>query len=266
MSINWKALGRSIGDILRRRSPEILTGIGIAGMAASVVLAVRATPKAMEEIKVNSKPGERGKEFYENGGYDPPKNPKPIEIIKLTWKYYIPAVISFTAGAGCVIFASRTNYKRNAALAAAYSVTETALQDYKTAAKEVLGERKEEAIDEKAKHISADRHEYHDTTYVLNGTDVICYDPWSDRDFPHDVDELKRAIEDLSYQLRDEEFITLNEFYDLASLNRTKAGEILGWNASGGPVRPRFSTTLINDKPCLVLGFSRDPTDDYRTR
>ena len=260
MNINWKALGKSVGDVLKRRSPEILTGLGIAGMGASVVLAISATSRAKDalEHEAYTRTHDGGEIDYKQFTFK--------EKAKLTWKYYIPAAISFTAGAGCVIFASRTNLKRNAALAAAYSVTETALQDYKAAAKEVLGDRKEEVVEEKAKKIAAERHDFHEGNYILSGTQVTCYDPWSDRDFPYDLDELKRAIEDLSYQLRDEEFVTLNEFYDLANLNRTKAGEVLGWNADGGPIRPRFSTTLIHDKPCLVLGFSRDPTDDYVRR
>ena len=39
-----------------KRSPEILTGLGVAGMITTVVLSVKATPKAMkliEEEKIN---------------------------------------------------------------------------------------------------------------------------------------------------------------------------------------------------------------------
>ena len=34
-----------------KHSPEILTGVGIAGMITTTVLAVRATPKAMQLIE-----------------------------------------------------------------------------------------------------------------------------------------------------------------------------------------------------------------------
>ena len=36
---------------LKKHSPEILTGIGIAGMITSTVLAVKATPKAMARVE-----------------------------------------------------------------------------------------------------------------------------------------------------------------------------------------------------------------------
>ena len=264
MNINWKALGKSIGDVLKRRSPEILTGIGIAGMGASVLFAVRATSQAKDKLEHEAiaKTSDGGEVNFNQFSFK--------DKAKLTWKFYIPSAISFAAGATCVVFASRTKLRRNAALAAAYSVTETALQDYKTAAKEVLGEKKEAVIEDKARTISAERHEFQDgKTYELIGIQERMYDPWTDKDFPCNPEEMNHAIEDLSYALRDEEFMTLNDFYDIAQkygfkmLGHTRPGEILGWNANGGPIRPRYTTTVINNKACLVLGFSRDPTDSY---
>ena len=41
----------STREFINKRSPEILTGIGIAGMITTTVLAVRATPKALELIE-----------------------------------------------------------------------------------------------------------------------------------------------------------------------------------------------------------------------
>ena len=44
---------------LSKRSPEILVGIGIAGMITAAVLAVRATPKALKLIKKEKIPYDR---------------------------------------------------------------------------------------------------------------------------------------------------------------------------------------------------------------
>lgn len=41
---------KGIQRALRKHSPEILTGIGIAGMIAATITAVRATPKALRMI------------------------------------------------------------------------------------------------------------------------------------------------------------------------------------------------------------------------
>ena len=249
MKINWKGIAKATGDLLKRRSPEILTGLGLAGMGVSIFFAVKVTPKAVKKLE------EDGVDCH-----------KPIEVVKSTWKYYVPAAVSFTTSAACIIGASRTNLRRNAALAAAYSVTETALQDYKAATQNVLGDRKEEQIRDKTAETAVQNNpptQYN--TFISGSYKHMCYDPWSGRYFNYDVDQLKRAIEDLSYQMRDDEFIILNEFYDLIGQERTNAGEILGWSADGGPLRPQFSSTLIHgEEPCLVIGFTRDPTETYR--
>lgn len=41
---------KSLQKTMRKHSPAILTGIGIAGMAAAAVMAVRATPKALRMV------------------------------------------------------------------------------------------------------------------------------------------------------------------------------------------------------------------------
>ena len=244
MKIDWKLLGKTIGSFIRRRSPEILTGIGVAGMGVSVIFAVRATPKAVKAIEEI-----------------PKEEQKPLTVVKKTWKYYVPAAVSFVVGASCVISATCTNYHIKAALAAACSVTENTMKDYKGAVKEVVGDRTEEKIEERAKVRAAERHEFQDgKTYELTGTESAVFDPWTGKDFPYDIDKLKRAIEDISYRLQTERYLTLNDFYDQAELPLIKGGGVLGWVAEKGPIRPNFSSTLVNDRPCLVLGFSRNPS------
>lgn len=253
MKIDLQGIGKSVTEFLKRRSPEILTGIGIAGMGASVIFAVKATPKATRALKEDIERKPEG------------EVQKPLDKIKIVAKYYWPSAVCFATSAGCIVFASCTNYRRNAELAAAYSITRAALSDYKEAVKDLIGEKKEELIQQTADKKSMERHEFKEgNTYICSGTQVICYDPWSGRDFPYDIDELKKAICDISFQLRDEEFVSLNELYELLRLERTEAGELLGWNASKGGIYPKFSSTIIRDQPCLVLGFSRDPTDNFR--
>ena len=45
------ALVKSIGRSISNHSPEILTGLGIAGMITTTVMAVKATPKALSLIE-----------------------------------------------------------------------------------------------------------------------------------------------------------------------------------------------------------------------
>ena len=41
---------RSLRKTVQKHSPEILTGIGIAGMIATAAIAVKATPKALRKM------------------------------------------------------------------------------------------------------------------------------------------------------------------------------------------------------------------------
>ena len=98
---------------MKKHSPEILTGIGIAGMIATTVSAVRATPKALQLIDA--------REIKEN------RRLSNKEIIATTWKCYVPAAVTGVLSTACLVGASSANLRRNTALATAYSISETAL-------------------------------------------------------------------------------------------------------------------------------------------
>jgi len=114
---------------MKKHSPEILTGIGIAGMIAPPVPAVRATPKALQLIDT--------REIKEN------RRLSNKEIVATTWKCYVPAAVTGVLSTACLVGASSANLRRNTALATAYSISETALKEYKEKAVEVVGEKKE---------------------------------------------------------------------------------------------------------------------------
>lgn len=48
---NLSSIAKSVRTAMKKHSPEILTGIGIAGMITTTVMAVRATPKALVLIE-----------------------------------------------------------------------------------------------------------------------------------------------------------------------------------------------------------------------
>ena len=132
---NLPALAKSLSLSVRKHSPEILTGIGIAGMITTVIVAVRATPKAMNLIENRKK--ELNDQLVEDAKS---KNLdkvvrvdklKPMEVVQAAWKPYVPAVVTGTLSVACLIGASSVNLKRNAALATAYTLSESALKEYR---------------------------------------------------------------------------------------------------------------------------------------
>ena len=104
--VSAKDLVKGIKSTLSKRSPEILTGIGIAGMITTTILAVKATPKAMRLIE---------EKYGDNNGHPIPKK----EVVRTCWKCYIPSAVTGAASLSCLIGASTVNLKRNAALATA---------------------------------------------------------------------------------------------------------------------------------------------------
>ena len=85
---------KALQKTVKKHSPEILTGIGIAGMTAAAVMAVKATPKALR--MVDEKEIRDGKRLTTG------------EIVKTTWKCYIPPVVAGVCSAACIIGASST--------------------------------------------------------------------------------------------------------------------------------------------------------------
>ena len=78
---NIKAAYNAVKKSTIKHSPEILTGIGIAGMVTTTVMAIRATPKALKLIGS----AELKKANETNIPYEG-HNLSKTEIIKVTWK------------------------------------------------------------------------------------------------------------------------------------------------------------------------------------
>lgn len=247
------AIMKSLRVAMSKHSPEILTGIGIAGMIATTVMAVKATPKAI--MLVNER------ECHEHIEQLPKK-----EVIKTCWKCYIPAAVTGVASITCLIGASSVNMKRNAALATAYTISETALREYKEKVVETIGEKKEQAVrDAVAKERVEKHHPAHSNEIIITGDgETVCFDLYTSRTFKSDIEKVKRAINELNSQMLDEGYVTLNDFYYALGLPNAYVGDLLGWNYNkDGLVKLNPSSQLDNGVPCLVVDFYTPPHYGY---
>ena len=260
---------KGIRTVISKRSPEILTGIGIAGMITTTVMAVRATPKAIELIEEEKDRQNREllKEAEENGydTCDRIEKLKPLDVIKTTWKCYIPAAITGGLSIICLIGASSVNVRRNAALATAYTLSESALKEYQEKVIETIGEKKEQAVRDS---IAKDRIERDPVTskevIITEKGNTLCYDSISGRYFKSDIDQLKKIENELNRRMRDEMYISLNEFYYEIGLNPTSIGDDLGWGIDHGYIELSFSSHLADEgTPCLVIDYQVAPRYEY---
>ena len=248
---------------VKKHSPEILTGVGIAGMVTSTVLAVKATPKAL--ILIEDEKRRQNHELLEAAKSDDVKiehvdKLRPTDVIKITWKCYIPAAVTGTMSILCLVGASSVSARRNAALATAYTLTESAMKDYREKVVETIGEKKEQLVKDA---VAKDKVEKNPVTITEKG-DTLCYDALSGRYFKSDIDKIKRAVNEANRQLLLDSNISLNELYDWIGLDHTKIGDDLGWKIDDGMIEVIFSSQLATDgTPCVVLDFDKMPQYNF---
>jgi hypothetical protein len=64
--------------------------------------------------------------------------------------------------------------------------------------------------------------------------------------------------------MRDEMYISLNEFYYEIGLNPISIGDDIGWNIDRGYIELNFSSQLTDDgNPCLVIDYQVAPRYEY---
>lgn len=243
----------SLKTAIKKHSPEILTGIGIAGMITTTVMAVRATPKA--PILIEERKEEIGAEKLE-----------AMDMVKTTWACYIPAAITGTLSVACLIGASSVNARRNAALATAYTLSESALKDYQGKVIEMFGEKKNEAVKDAVAKDKVEKNPVVTREVIITEKgNTLCYDAISGRYFKSDIEKIKKAECELNRQMLDDMYVSLNDFYYEIGLDSVKLGDELGWNVDSGYIDLSFSSQLASDgTPCLVIDYSVAPRYDYR--
>lgn len=257
--------------VLKKRSPEILTGFGIAGMITTTVLAVKATPKALELLSEAER--KNIDKQLEDGipGEDIKNGLPPIEVIKVAWKPYAPAVLLGTASAACLIGANSVHARRHAALYSAYKLSETALTEYKDKVKEIVPEKKVKEIKQKLAEDKVDNivknedcKEQKAKVIVSNDGDTWFIDPFTNGSFLCTETKIREAIVDLNYRLMDEMFVSLSDLYDELGLDHTQNSDEIGWCIDDGKIRPDFSDAIVkNGKAYVVMDFLKRPEYGY---
>lgn len=241
---------KKVGMKMSQHSPEILTGIGVAGMISSTVLAVRATPKAL--VLIQDAKDEKQDDLT------------PVETVKVAWKPYIPAAVTGAASVACLIGAGSVNARRTAALATAYKLSETALTEYRDKVTETIGEKKEKEIRKQVARDRLEKTQVNPKTVIVSGKgDTLFIDPIGGREFRASVDAIKKAEIHLNKRVTQEWYASLNDFYCELGLPSTKTGGDLGWKQDDGYVDIDFYPDSKDDEPCFVLDYSVAPKYDY---
>lgn len=251
--MNVQSMTKNLTTQISKNSPTILTGLSVAGLISTTILAVRATPKAMELIQ---------EERYQKAGTTLPlPDLTKKEIIQATYKCYIPAAVMGTVTIACIIGANNINLRRNAALASLYSISEKTMKEYQNKVVETFGKTKEQKVKDEIAKDRVHKNPISDNEIIITGNgETLCYDALSGRYFKSDIEEIKRVMNKLSRDLLSEMFLSMNQVYSELGLRGTKMGDLVGWHVADGLIEPRFSSQLTeNGTPCLVIDFDVEP-------
>ena len=252
---NLSAIAKELKGAMIQHSPEILTGIGIAGMITTTVMAVKSTPKALDLMA----------ELKEKHKNDTEKKEIAKDVVTKVAPVYLPSVITGGLSIACLIGASSVNARRNAALATAYTLSESALKEYQEKVVATIGEKKEKNVRDAIAKDKVDKNPVSNCEVIVTEKgNTLCYDAISGRYFTSDIEKLKHTENELNKRLLSEMYIGLNDLYYELGLRCTDQGNELGWNINDGMIDFVFSYQSADDgRPCLVVGYRVGPRYGY---
>lgn len=242
-------LSKRAGRLVVDNSPAILTSAAVAGVLSTAVLAAKGSFKAAHILE-NEDPHETVKEQAQR-----------------VWKCYIPAAITGSATIAFVIGANHISSKRAAAALSLYSLSETALREYKDKVVEQIGANKEQKIrDEVAQDRvtkTAPAAVPTSTEVVIVGKSVLCMELMSGRYFRSDVESIRKAQNDFNQMVLSDFSAPHNDFLNMIGLESSGYGEEVGWNIDN-LIEIQFSTVMTPEgEPCLAIGYATWPKDNY---
>ena len=245
-------LTKSSKKFLRKNASTILTCAGGVGVIATTVMAVKATPKAMQLIKAAEE--KKGEKLTR------------METIQATAMTYAPSVLLGIATIASIFGANALNKRSQAALMSAYALVDQTFRDYKTHVEDEYGEEANAHIREK---IAKDRYVEHKTE--LDGETKLFYDFYSGRYFNSTMEKVLAAEFALDRQIILGECAYLNDFYQELGIPFIDVGDEVGW--SRGRMCDMYCQEwvdfnhqdVIQDDglECCIITFMQDPTVDF---
>lgn len=237
-----------------KNSPQLMVGAGVVGMVGTVVLASKATLQvesivddAKSKLDLITQVTENPEDYGEYRAEDEKKD-KVIIYSQATMaliKVYAPAIVLGTVSIAAILGGHRILHKRNVALGAAYKVVDKSFKNYRKNVIDELGKEKDEWFnhgmkaekvsvtetdkDGKEKVVKVDKK-------VVNPNDVSMYARFFDEGNPnwrktpeYNLIFLKAQQSYANDLLLSRGHLFLNEVYDMLGMDRTQAGQVVGW-------------------------------------
>ena len=239
---------------VQKHSPEILAGVGVVGVVASTVMACKATMKLNDILEESKETRDKIREVESNPRYEEQyshEDAKKDLVINYTQtamkvaKLYAPAVILGSASLGCLLASNDILRKRNAALSAAYMTVDKSFKEYRQRVVDRFGEEVEKEIrynikaEEITSTVVAEDGSETTITETVKTMDPNLYSdyakffdeasPYWQKDPEYNFMFLKSQQQYANDLLKARGRLFLNEVYEMLGIDKTKAGQIVGW-------------------------------------
>ena len=239
---------------VQKHSPEILMGVGVVGVVTSTVMACKATMKLNDILEESKETRDKIKEVENNPKYEDKYSPEDakkdlainyVQTGMKVAKLYAPAVLLGGASLGCLLASNDILRKRNAALSAAYMTVDKSFKEYRNRVTERFGEEVEKEIRYGIKAeqlettvVDEDGNETTVTDTVKTMDPNLYSDyarffdaasPYWQNDPEYNLMFLKAQQQYANDLLRAKGRLFLNDVYDMLGIEKTKAGQVVGW-------------------------------------
>lgn len=242
-----------------KNAPSIMTAIAVGGLVTTSLSAIRASFVAKDILEE-----ERSERYRLYKSHAEPISFK--DAVLLVWPEYLPTAISGMTTIFCILGANSIHLKRNAAMAGLYTVAVEGLREYQEKVVEIVGKKRHEDVMEEIAQDHLRNDPVEDKLVIFSGGDCLFYDDLTGRYFMSSVEKVKSAVNDFNFDLLDEMFKPVNDFYDLLGLDEVEGGRQTGFNVDNGKLQIRFTTKLVNspdskwhNEPCIVLQYVTEP-------
>lgn len=233
----------NIGGWIKRNGSTILTCLGAGGFVTTVVLAIKAAPKAHNKIfdaKIDKAQG------MKRADLELPKL-TVLETVMACGKEYIPTVAVGTASLVCIFGANVLSRRQQASMAAAYTALVSAFEGYRDKVKTICGPDTDEmimrAMEQEKQDAEDDRPPWDEVqTFYLecNG----CAPKFFERTMEQ---VLKAEYEANRYFILKGE-MSLNEFLQILDLPEVENGDCIGWEAYIGETQYGYKWIDFNHR------------------
>ena len=196
---------------ITRNAPTILTVVGGAGVVATSVLAVKATPKVLTILKEAEE--EKGEELT------------VMEKVVVAAPSYIPAIVTGAATLACIFGANVLNKRQQASLASAYAMLDASYKEYRKKVDELYGEDADAHVREE---ISKDK--YIEKDIPKHDGKLLFFDEFSGRFFHSTLEKVQNAEYLVNRDLVMQYYSTLNDFYGYLGIPHVDGGHDIGWS------------------------------------